>query len=62
MSVLFSDLSQQDVSAILKELDTRNVKYELRGDGQTVLVAKADVGAQLHHFAPAAGLVGFPLR
>jgi flagellar M-ring protein FliF len=43
MSVLFADLSQQDVSAILKDLDTRGIKYELRGDGQTVLVAKADV-------------------
>jgi flagellar M-ring protein FliF len=43
MSVLFSDLSNQDVSAILKDLDTRGIKYELRGDGQTVLVAKADV-------------------
>jgi flagellar M-ring protein FliF len=43
MSVLFSDLSQQDVSAILKDLDTRGIKYELRSDGQTVLVAKADV-------------------
>lgn len=43
MSVLFSDLSTQDVNAILKDLDTRGVKYELRSDGQTVLVAKADV-------------------
>lgn len=43
MSVLFTDLSTTDVNAILKELDTRGVKYELRGDGQTVLVAKADV-------------------
>lgn len=43
MSVLFADLSQQDVSAILKDLDTRGIKYELRSDGQTVLVAKADV-------------------
>jgi flagellar M-ring protein FliF len=43
MSVLFTDLSNQDVSAILKDLDTRGIKYELRGDGQTVLVAKADV-------------------
>ncbi len=43
MSVLFSDLSSQDVNAILKDLDTRGIKYELRSDGQTVLVAKADV-------------------
>ncbi|RDJ25384.1 flagellar M-ring protein FliF [Bosea caraganae] len=43
MSVLFTDLSTTDVNAILKELDTRGIKYELRADGQTVLVAKADV-------------------
>jgi flagellar M-ring protein FliF len=43
MSVLFSDLSSQDVNAILKDLDTRGIKYELRSDGQTVLVAKTDV-------------------
>ncbi|HEY5794299.1 MAG TPA: flagellar basal-body MS-ring/collar protein FliF [Bosea sp. (in: a-proteobacteria)] len=65
MSVLFSDLSQQDVSAILKELDTRNVKYELRGDGQTVLVAKADVPRLRLDLAskgiPAGGGVGYEI-
>lgn len=43
MSVLFSDLSTTDTNAILKELDTRGVKYELRRDGQTILVAANDV-------------------
>ena len=43
MSVLFADLSSQDVSAILKDLDARGIRYELRGDGQTVLVPKDDV-------------------
>ena len=43
MSVLYSDLSSQDVNAILKDLDTRGVRYELRNDGQTVLVASKDV-------------------
>lgn len=65
MGVLFSDLSQQDVSAILKDLDTRNVKYELRGDGQTVLVAKADVPRLRLDLAskgiPAGGGVGYEI-
>ena len=65
MSVLFSDLSQQDVSAILKDLDTRGVKYELRGDGQTVLVAKADVPRLRLDLAskgiPAGGGVGYEI-
>lgn len=43
MGVLFADLSSQDVSAITKDLDTRGVKYELRGDGQTILAPRADV-------------------
>lgn len=43
MSVLFADLSTTDTNAILKELDTRGVKYELRRDGQTILVAATDV-------------------
>jgi len=43
MSVLFTDLSTQDVSAIVKDLDTRGIRYELRSDGTTVLVAKDDV-------------------
>ncbi|CAN7665372.1 flagellar basal-body MS-ring/collar protein FliF [Bosea sp. LjRoot90] len=43
MGVLFADLSSQDVSAIVKDLDTRGVKYELRSDGQTILAPRADV-------------------
>ncbi len=43
MSVLFTDLSTQDVNAIVKDLDTRGIRYELRSDGTTVLVAKDDV-------------------
>jgi flagellar M-ring protein FliF len=65
MSVLFSDLSQQDVSAILKDLDTRGVKYELRGDGQTVLVEKSAVPRLRLDLAskgiPAGGGVGYEI-
>ncbi|WP_442881061.1 flagellar basal-body MS-ring/collar protein FliF [Bosea sp. (in: a-proteobacteria)] len=43
MGVLFADLSSQDVSAILKDLDARGVKYELRGDGQTILAPRTEV-------------------
>ncbi|KQK29322.1 flagellar M-ring protein FliF [Bosea thiooxidans] len=65
MSVLFTDLSSQDVSAILKDLDTRGIKYELRGDGQTVLVPKADVPRLRLDLAgkgiPAGGGVGYEI-
>ena len=65
MSVLFSDLGSQDVSAILKDLDARGIKYELRGDGQTVLVPKADVPRLRLDLAgkgiPAGGGVGYEI-
>lgn len=65
MSVLFSDLSSQDVSAILKDLDSRGIKYELRGDGQTVLVPKTDVPRLRLDLAskgiPAGGGVGYEI-
>ena len=65
MSVLFSDLSSQDTSAILKDLDARGIKYELRGDGQTVLVPKDDVPRLRLDLAgkgiPAGGGVGYEI-
>lgn len=65
MSVLFTDLSSQDVSAILKDLDTRGIAYELRGDGQTVLVPKTDVPRLRLDLAskgiPAGGGVGYEI-
>ncbi len=65
MSVLFADLSSQDVSAILKDLDARGIRYELRGDGQTVLVPKDDVPRLRLDLAgkgiPAGGGVGYEI-
>jgi flagellar M-ring protein FliF len=43
MGVLFSDLSAQDAGAIVRDLDTRNIRYETRGDGQTILVPRSDL-------------------
>ncbi|WP_082540237.1 flagellar basal-body MS-ring/collar protein FliF [Bosea sp. Leaf344] len=65
MGVLFSDLSSSDVSTILKDLDTRGVKYELRGDGQTILVDKTAVPRLRLDLAskgiPAGGGVGYEI-
>jgi len=65
MCVLFSDLNSSDVSAILKDLDTRGVKYELRGDGQTILVDKTVVPRLRLDLAskgiPAGGGVGYEI-
>jgi flagellar M-ring protein FliF len=40
MTTLFSELTLQDSTAIVKELDQRGVKYEMRHDGGTILVPK----------------------
>ncbi|MCV9936970.1 flagellar basal-body MS-ring/collar protein FliF [Boseaceae bacterium BT-24-1] len=65
MGVLFADLSSQDVSAIVKDLDTRGVKYELRGDGQTILAPRADVPRLRLELAgkgiPSGGGVGYEI-
>jgi flagellar M-ring protein FliF len=65
MGVLFADLSSQDVSAIIKDLDTRGVKYELRGDGQTILAPRADVPRLRLELAgkgiPSGGGVGYEI-
>ena len=36
MGVLYGDLPFSEAAAIIKELDTRGVKYETRQDGQTI--------------------------
>ncbi|CAD5274551.1 Flagellar M-ring protein [Bosea sp. 62] len=65
MGVLFADLSSQDVGAITKDLDTRGIKYELRGDGQTILAPRADVPKLRLELAgkgiPSGGGVGYEI-
>ncbi len=65
MGVLFAELSSQDVSAIIKDLDTRGIKYELRGDGQTILAPRADVPKLRLELAgkgiPSGGGVGYEI-
>lgn len=43
MGVLFTELATADAGAILRELDTRGVRYETRDDGATVLAPKSDL-------------------
>ncbi|MGL4635886.1 MAG: flagellar basal-body MS-ring/collar protein FliF [Beijerinckiaceae bacterium] len=40
MTTLFSDLNMQDSTAVMRDLEQRGVKYEMRYDGSTILVAK----------------------
>ena len=65
MGVLYADMQTEDASAILKELDTRNIKYELRDDGRTVLVPKDGIPKLRMELAskgmPAGGSVGYEI-
>lgn len=40
MGLLYSDLTLQDAAQVVKDLETRNIKYETRSEGQTILVPK----------------------
>ncbi|MGE5158800.1 MAG: flagellar basal-body MS-ring/collar protein FliF [Gemmatimonas sp.] len=43
MTTLFTDLSLEDSSSIIKDLDRQGVPYELRNDGSVILVPKDKV-------------------
>ncbi|MEW6450545.1 MAG: flagellar basal-body MS-ring/collar protein FliF [Pseudomonadota bacterium] len=43
MTTLFTDLSVEDSSAIIKDLERQGIPYEMRGDGSTLLVQKDKV-------------------
>jgi flagellar M-ring protein FliF len=65
MGVLYTDLAAEDSSAIIKELDTRAVRYELRDEGRTIAAAKADIARIRMDLAskgmPAGGSVGYEI-
>ena len=65
MGVLFSDLPIADSNTIIRDLDSRGVKYELKQDGGTILVPR-DMTTRLRmEFAgkglPAGGNVGYEI-
>jgi flagellar M-ring protein FliF len=65
MGVLFTDLPMQDSSTIIRDLENRGVKFEMRQDGATILVPR-DLAARLRmEFAgkglPAGGNVGYEI-
>ena len=43
MTTLFTDLSYEDSSGIIKELDRQAIRYELKNDGAIVMVPKDKV-------------------
>jgi flagellar M-ring protein FliF len=65
MGVLFADLSMQDASAVMRDLDQRGIRYELRGDGQTILAPRTDLARIRMELAgkglPSGGGVGYEI-
>lgn len=65
MVPLFTDLSPQDAAAVVKELESQNVPYELKGDGAGIMVPKDDVAKLRMRLAeqrlPAGGSVGWEI-
>jgi flagellar M-ring protein FliF len=65
MGLLFSDLSTSDASAIVKELETKGIRYETRDDSATILVPRTDLPRLKMDFAgkgiPSGGGVGYEI-
>jgi flagellar M-ring protein FliF len=65
MRPLFTDLAFDDSAAIVRELDSRDVDYELRGEGSVILVPADRVLALRMDLAetglPAGGSVGYEI-
>jgi flagellar M-ring protein FliF len=65
MGLLYSDLSSQDAAQVIKELDARSIRYEIRPDGSTILIAKSDVPKLRMELAgkglPSGGGVGYEI-
>jgi flagellar M-ring protein FliF len=63
--VLYSDLSMSDASAVIKDLESRGIKYETRNEGQTILAPRAELGKLRMDMAqkglPTGGNVGYEI-
>jgi flagellar M-ring protein FliF len=65
MGVLYSDLSLQDAGSVMRELEAKAIHYETRGDGQTILVPRAEMARIRMDLAskglPTGGGVGYEI-
>jgi flagellar M-ring protein FliF len=65
MGLLYSDLSPQDAAQVIRDLETRNIKYEVRGDGQTILAPRDAIARIRMDLAgkglPSGGGVGYEI-
>jgi flagellar M-ring protein FliF len=65
MGVLYADLSMQDASAVIRDLEAKGVRYETRADGQTILAPRSDLARIRMDLAgkglPSGGGVGYEI-
>lgn len=65
MALLFSDLPAGDANTIIRDLETKGVKYEIRADGHTIMVPRDQVLRMRMDYAakgiPAGGTVGYEI-
>ncbi|MEO0498649.1 MAG: flagellar basal-body MS-ring/collar protein FliF [Pseudomonadota bacterium] len=65
MAVLYSDLSTQDASAIVRELAAQNIPHALTGDGTTITVPDENIASARMSLAeiglPAGGNLGYEI-
>ncbi|MCA0401935.1 MAG: flagellar M-ring protein FliF [Proteobacteria bacterium] len=65
MGVLFADLPIQESNTIIRDLENRGIKYEIRQDGSTILVPRDQATRLRMEFAgkglPAGGSVGYEI-
>jgi flagellar M-ring protein FliF len=65
MGVLYSDLSLQDASAVVRELESRGIPFQTRADGQTVLAPRNELARLRMDLAgqgvPVGGGVGYEI-
>jgi flagellar M-ring protein FliF len=65
MGVLYADLSLQDASVIIRDLETKGIAYETRSDGQTILAPRSELARIRMDLAskglPSGGGVGYEI-
>ncbi len=65
MAPLFTELSLEDSSRVVQELESQGIPYELRGDGSTILIPKDNVTRARMRLAesglPRGGSVGYEI-
>ena len=64
-SVLYTDLMPEDTTAIIHELETRGIAFEIRDDGRSILAPKSDIPRLRLDLAtkgiPTGGSVGYEI-